>query len=120
MNTTEHDIFCDCQPCLDKLVADLHVLNHPCPPPVDFGAADRDESAPVTIAAPFSGAQIEKAVELIEHGQIVRDGRVYRVTASDGHTHYDVDPYRQTCTCTAGQHGRRCYHLAAASYLAAA
>ncbi len=66
--------------------------------------------------------QHAKAVELIEDGGIVRTSRhaVFAATASDGTTVYVTDVTYQTCTCKAGQLGRRCYHLAAAEILTAA
>lgn len=68
----------------------------------------------------YGPAQIVKAIELVELGAIVRDGANWTAVASNGIDHYTVAPYTQTCTCPAGQHGRRCYHLLAATALAAA
>lgn len=63
--------------------------------------------------------QYAKAIELIEDGGIVRTSRdgMFAATASDGTTVYVVDVTHQTCGCKAGQHGRYCYHLAAAQIL---
>jgi hypothetical protein len=63
--------------------------------------------------------QIAKAAELIDDGGIVPTSRpgVYAATSSDGTTIYVVNLPDQTCTCPAGQHGRYCYHLAAATIL---
>lgn len=58
----------------------------------------------------LSDAQLRKAIDLVATQRITacRDGY-----AVDG-DRYHVSAYRQTCTCPAGAHGRRCYHLAAA------
>ena len=63
--------------------------------------------------------QLAKAVELIDDGGIVPVSRpgIYAATSSDGTTIYVVSLPDQTCTCPAGQHGRYCYHLAAATIL---
>lgn len=61
--------------------------------------------------------RVAKAVELVEDGGVVRDGFLWLATSSDGHTRYEVNPGagdHGTCTCTAGQYGRRCYHVVAA------
>lgn len=61
-------------------------------------------------------ALLRKAIDLVEAGRVrhVEGGHEYLVTGSDGVTRYLADAYRQTCDCTAGRFGRRCYHLAAA------
>jgi Family of unknown function (DUF6011)/SWIM zinc finger len=63
--------------------------------------------------------QLAKAVELIDDGGIVPVSRpgVYAATSSDGTTIYVANLNDGTCTCKAGQHGRYCYHLLAASIL---
>lgn len=67
----------------------------------------------------FTAEQADKARELIELGAIVptsRDG-VYSAVSSDGTTVYLVNAAAQTCGCKAGEHGRLCYHRAAALVL---
>jgi hypothetical protein len=57
----------------------------------------------------------EKALELIEDGGIVRvTGAIFLAVSTTGRVLYEVCPVTGSCTCKAGQHGRRCYHLAAA------
>ena len=70
----------------------------------------------------FTEDQHAKAVELIADGGIVPTSRpgVYAATSSDGSTYYVVNLADPGCTCAAGQHGRACYHLAAARILQAA
>lgn len=123
MSEHEFDAFCDCQRCLTHLVDDLNVINAGMPASVldDFPAEEHADE-PVTLAplASYTPEQIVKATQLIQRRAIVSAGRTYIAVASDGVTRYEADPYRQTCTCTAGQHGHRCYHLAAAIALAAA
>lgn len=61
--------------------------------------------------------RVAKAVELVEDGGVVRDGFLWLATSSDGNTRYEVNPGagdHGTCTCTAGQYGRKCYHIVAA------
>jgi hypothetical protein len=67
------------------------------------------------IGASFTPRQIEAATELIADGGLVV-GPNYSCLAvsSDGLSTYVVDVAAATCTCQAGQHGRPCYHLAAA------
>lgn len=65
--------------------------------------------------------QVDKARELIEQGGIVPSTRrpgIYTVISSDGTTTYLV--HSATCSCPAGQRGRRCYHTAAVAILTAA
>jgi hypothetical protein len=66
----------------------------------------------------FTAAQIDKARELIADGALVpmRAG-VWQASSSDGSSRYLVA--WQTCSCPAGIHGRRCYHVAAARMVAA-
>jgi hypothetical protein len=75
------------------------------------------QSADLTVYKP---AQIVKAIELVELAAIVRNGATWTAVASNGIDRYDVVPYSQTCTCPAEQKGRRCYHLLAATAIAAA
>lgn len=76
-----------------------------------------------TATTPLAGyqpAQLRKAIALVKAGGIRAAGGDYLVRSSDGTTAYLVSPYRQTCTCIAEQHGRRCFHLLAALALAEA
>lgn len=68
------------------------------------------------IGASFTPRQIVAATELITDGGIVVGPADWTCLAvsSDGSTTYVVDTATATCTCKAGQHGRPCYHLAAA------
>ena len=70
----------------------------------------------------FTEDQHAKALELIADGGIVPTSRpgVYAATSSDGSMYYVVNLADPGCTCAAGQHGRACYHLAAARILQAA
>jgi len=68
----------------------------------------------------FTAAQVAKARELIADAGLVPTGHsgVYRAVSSDGTSTYLAHP--AVCSCPAGVHGRRCYHMAAARMLAAA
>jgi hypothetical protein len=63
----------------------------------------------------FSAAQAAKAAEAIEQLAVVPLSRpgIYGHVSGDGTATYVVDTREQSCTCKAGQNGRRCYHLAA-------
>lgn len=75
------------------------------------------ELAAVDLVKP---SQLADAVELVETGSVVPvAGHRFLTLASDGVTRYETDPYSQTCTCTAGQYGRRCKHIVAAALIAA-
>lgn len=80
----------------------------------------RIRDAAATVVAPDE--QMAKAAELIDDGGIVPVSRpgMYAATSSDGTTIYVIDVNAGACTCKAGQHGRYCYHLAAAQILTAA
>lgn len=66
-------------------------------------------------------AQADKARELIADGGIVQAaGALYLAVSSDGAVRYEVNPVTGQCSCKAGQHGRRCYHLAGAVAVLAA
>jgi hypothetical protein len=69
-----------------------------------------------------SDAQHSKAVELIEAGGLVPSARpgVFFAVSSDGTTNYITDTGAGTCTCKAGERGRRCYHLIAGHLVGAA
>lgn len=76
----------------------------------------RIQAAIQTSDAP--AAQLDKAVELIADGGIARvTGSLYLAVSSDGSTRYEVDAATGQCSCKAGQHGRRCFHVAALSFL---
>ena len=64
--------------------------------------------------------QLALAIELVEDGAVVPvTGHRFLTLASDNVTRYETDPYTQTCTCLAGQYGRRCKHIIAATLIAA-
>lgn len=65
-----------------------------------------------------------KAISLVQRGGVVeRPGRrVFEAEGSNGATHIvvlGVGRRGASCTCAAGQAGRRCYHVAAARLLVA-
>jgi hypothetical protein len=65
-------------------------------------------------------AQVEKAVQLVTDGGLVRViGALFHAVSSDGSVRYEVTPVTGRCSCRAGQYGRRCYHLIAAELIAA-
>lgn len=74
MNTTEHDIFCDCQACLDRLVADLNTLNagRPAPKLDDF---DDQVDAVTETPAP---------THCLRCGRTLRSQRAIREAARNG------------------------------------
>lgn len=82
----------------------------------------RIQATMTAAAAMFPPGQLAKAAEAIADGALVASSRpgVYVAASSDGTTFYTVDTATRTCTCTAGQYGQPCYHLAAALILAAA
>jgi hypothetical protein len=69
----------------------------------------------------YSQRQLDAATEAIElHGVIPSTvPGIWLVVGTWGEIHA-TDPSTARCTCTAGQHGRRCYHIAAAFILEAA
>lgn len=68
----------------------------------------------------YKADQVEKARDLIEARAILPTSRpgIYTAVSSDGTTTYLV--HASSCTCPAGQRGRKCYHRAAVSLLNAA
>ncbi|HJT02044.1 MAG TPA: DUF6011 domain-containing protein [Pseudonocardiaceae bacterium] len=74
------------------------------------------------VIATYQPMQIDKALEAIEQTAIVpaSDPARFVAVSSDGERNYIVDSALRMCSCPAGQHGRMCYHLAAADLLAAA
>lgn len=76
-----------------------------------------------TVAATdFKAVQVEKAVQLIADGGIVRSirPRLFFAVSSKGDENYVVNTIDNSCTCKAGLNSRRCYHLAAVQILDAA
>lgn len=73
----------------------------------------RREAVEAALAA-FTPAQQDKALKLIAEGGLTATARphVYRARSSDGTTTYTV--HANLCTCRAGQHDLRCYHMASA------
>ncbi|KPM55723.1 hypothetical protein ACG83_10610 [Frankia sp. R43] len=67
-------------------------------------------------AAGYSASQVERAIEVIELGGVVHlpgmgDNKIFAVVGSAGSIYRASATH---CDCTAGQHGRRCYHTAVA------
>jgi len=84
-------------------------------------AAKIDAATKVVDLADYQAAQLAKAAELIELVAIARTApALYLAVSSRGDATYAVDQAACTCTCPAGERGVRCYHLAAATILAAA
>lgn len=81
---------------------------------------ERKEAAARLVLATYSPAQVESVKQVLTDGGIARiDRHTFEVVASDGTRRYEVDTTRASCTCKAGENGRRCYHLAAAQLSAA-
>lgn len=80
------------------------------------------EAAKVVDLTEYKAFQAAKAEELIEQGGIVPTARpaLYLAVSSDGTSRYMVDATEHSCSCPAGDKGRRCYHLLAADILTAA
>lgn len=70
-------------------------------------------------AATYTPVQVAMAVESVELRAVVRAGDDYFAVSTTGDVVYHVDRVAGTCTCPAGQHGTRCYHLAAVELLVA-
>lgn len=80
----------------------------------------RKEQAAKLILANYTPVQVEKVKQLLADGGVQRAGRhTWTAVASNGNSRYSVDTTMASCTCTAGQFGRKCFHLAAAQLLAA-
>jgi hypothetical protein len=76
--------------------------------------ARRMRNALTDIGTAFKAHQIVSATELIaDGGVVVGPGRTCIAVSSDGARTYVVDVTAGTCTCKAGEYGRRCFHLAA-------
>lgn len=76
------------------------------------------ERLAVDLVAEYSTRQVDDALELIAEGAIVPVRRIsFTSVSSDGMDLYATTPH--TCTCPAGEHGRTCYHTAAARLLSA-
>lgn len=78
----------------------------------------------IDLFASYTEEQIVKATELIAENAIVDRGspyfriggqHLYQAVSSNGELLYSATA--ESCTCKAGQHGRRCYHRAAALIL---
>lgn len=97
-------------------------LTNPASRRAGYGPVCKRRIRQAVTSAVAKDEQLAKAVELIEDGGIVPVSRpgVFAAASSDGTTIYVVDVNAGTCTCPAGQHGRYCYHLAAAQILTAA
>lgn len=81
---------------------------------------DRQERAARVVLATYSPVQVEKVKELLTDGGVARVGRhLYLAVASNGDDRYEIDTAAGSCTCKAGERGIRCYHLGAATLLAA-
>lgn len=80
------------------------------------------EAAKVVDLTAYKAFQLAKAEELIEQGGVVPTSRpaLYLAVSSDGTARYMVDAAEGSCSCPAGDKGRRCYHLLAADILTAA
>lgn len=75
----------------------------------------------IALTGDYTDDQMVKAVTLVADGAVVHRTRaLYLAASSRGDATYQVDTGTGGCTCPAGRHGRRCYHLAAAQILAAA
>jgi len=82
------------------------------------GRTCRARIAAAATVATGTDDQIEKARQLVDDGGLVRIGAaVFRAMSSDGTATYEVQPAAGRCTCTAGQHGHRCYHLISAEIM---
>lgn len=80
----------------------------------------RQEAAAKLILANYSAAQVESVKQVLADGGVARvDRHRFEVVSSDGTRRYEVDTTRAACTCKAGENGRRCFHLAAATLAAA-
>jgi uncharacterized Zn finger protein len=81
--------------------------------------ARRHRAAAQIVLERYSNDQVAKVIDLLTTGGVTRiDRHTFRATSSKG-AEYVVDTTQATCNCPAGQHGRACYHLAAAQLLAA-
>lgn len=114
--TTETSPRTTCKRCGRTLTAPKSVAQHA--GPVCQAKIDAAITA-ATLTQPV--AQIAKAVEALADNAVAhRTRNLFQVVSTNGSTVYDVDLGTGACTCTAGQYGRRCYHLVAAAALAAA
>jgi uncharacterized Zn finger protein len=80
----------------------------------------RQEDAARLVLANYTEVQVEKVRQLLADGGVQRVNRTtFLAVASNGVDRYEVSTAHASCTCPAGQHGRACYHLAAAQLSAA-
>lgn len=62
--------------------------------------------------------RVDAATEAIEDGAVVHQTRdLWLVVSSKGDEVYTVDVATGGCTCPAGEHGRRCWHVVAVGLL---
>jgi hypothetical protein len=84
------------------------------------GCRSRMAFAARAVGARYTPEQLAKAVESVELRAVVHGARDdYFALSTAGDVIYTVDRAAATCTCPAGRHGTRCYHLAAADLLSA-
>src|ERR1043165_7394383 len=80
----------------------------------------RQEEAAKRVLATCTPAQVEKVTELLRDGGIARvDRTTFLAVASNGIDRYEISTAHGSCSCKAGQNGRACYPLAAATLAAA-
>lgn len=80
----------------------------------------RQEAAARLVLANYTEVQVAKVQELLADGGVQRvDRTTFLAVASNGIDRYEVSTAHASCTCKAGQNGRKCYHLAAATLAAA-
>lgn len=60
---------------------------------------------------------VRSAIEAVEQERVrfMPERRLYEVEGHGGTYEVKLEP---TCTCPAGQHGKRCYHILAAAMVA--
>src|SRR4051794_36020667 len=89
---------------------------------VDTGRSRRQRQDTVAefVLAGYSDDQRAKVAELLADGGLARvNDTTWVAVASNGEDVYEVSTAHASCSCPAGTHGLRCYHLAAAQLAAA-
>lgn len=85
-------------------------------------AGEQATTAPVVEVVTPDPADVrhaEKAAQAVVDGAVLPlAGSLYAAVSSDGTRTYAVNAVTKTCTCPAGQHGRRCYHVGAVLLIA--